>query len=90
MSNDADRGFGPGFEKDVAAILAAAERGILYMREVRENLAKAGMIIYDHVDMPDVDPPSPRIEDDGIDDEMQLIGATDADATALDEEADVE
>lgn len=86
MSSDVDRGFGPGFEKDVAAILAAAERGILYMREVRENLAKAGMIIYDHVDLPSVEPPSPT--DDGLD-EMQLIGAV-ADATAMDEEAENE
>lgn len=89
MSNDADRGFGPGFEKDVAAILAAAERGILYMREVRENLAKAGMIIYDHVDMPDVEPPKPSDAD--IDDELQLIGVeTMTDDTAIDEEADDE
>lgn len=89
MSNDADRGFGPGFEKDVAAILAAAERGILYMREVRENLAKAGMIIYDHVDMPDVEPPKPSDAD--IDDELQLMGVeTTTDDTAIDEEADDE
>jgi hypothetical protein len=89
VSSDSDRGFGPGFEKDVAAILAAAERGILYMREVRENLAKAGMIIYDHVDLPDVEPPKPSAEE--IDDELQLIGVTsDADDTALDEEADNE
>lgn len=89
MSNDIDRGFGPGFEKDVAAILAAAERGILYMREVRENLAKAGMIIYDHVDMPTVEPPSPNNGDEMYD-EMQLIGAEMPGMTALDEEADDE
>ena len=88
MSTENDRGFGPGFEKDVAAILAAAERGILYMREVRENLAKAGMIIYDHVDLPSVEPPVPASEYDEID-ELQLVGAT-ADVTALDEEADDE
>lgn len=82
MSENMDRGFGPGFEKDVAAILAAAERGILYMREVRENLAKAGMIIYDHVDLPEVDPPVPSDEID----EMQLIGA-DMPTEAEDEEA---
>lgn len=87
MSNENDRGFGPGFEKDVAAILAAAERGILYMREVRENLAKAGMIIYDHVDLPNVEPPRPS-EDDEVFDELQLVGA--ADLTATDEEADNE
>lgn len=87
MSESMDRGFGPGFEKDVAAILAAAERGILYMREVRENLAKAGMIIYDHVDLPDVDPPSPKDDQSYVDD-MQLIGAElSDDDTATDEEA---
>lgn len=58
MSSD-ERGFGPGFEKDVAAILATADRGLMYPREVRENLAKAGMIIYEHVEMPTVEPPSP-------------------------------
>ncbi|NCX05800.1 MAG: hypothetical protein EBW68_08495 [Actinobacteria bacterium] len=70
MSSDVERGFGPGFEKDVAAILATADRGLMYPREVRENLAKAGMIIYEHVDMPVVDPPS--LPND-VDDEMQLI-----------------
>ena len=85
MSSDADRGFGPGFEKDVAAVLAAAERGILYMREVRENLAKAGMIIYDHVDLPDVEPPSPRYDEER-EDELQMIGAIGVDE-AGDEEA---
>lgn len=88
MSNENDRGFGPGFEKDVAAILAAAERGILYMREVRENLAKAGMIIYDHVDLPSVEPPVPADENDEID-ELQLVGMN-VNEMATDEEADNE
>ncbi len=83
MSSETDRGFGPGFEKDVAAILATADRGLLYPREVRENLARAGMIIYDHVDMPKVDPPV--VDDDGPGiDEIQLIGHDDL----ADEEAD--
>lgn len=83
MSSETDRGFGPGFEKDVAAILATADRGLLYPREVRENLARAGMIIYDHVDMPKVDPPV--VDDDGLGiDEIQLIGHDDL----ADEEAD--
>lgn len=64
-----ERGFGPGFEKDVAAILATADRGLLYAREVRENLARAGMIIYDSVEMPELEPPP---YNDGID-ELQLI-----------------
>lgn len=60
--SDSERGFGPGFEKDVAAILATADRGLLYAREVRENLARAGMIIYDSVEMPDVEPPQYKNE----------------------------
>lgn len=68
--SDSERGFGPGFEKDVAAILATADRGLLYAREVRENLAKAGMLIYDSVEMPEYDPPSPESVDP-----IQLIGA---------------
>ena len=83
MSSETDRGFGPGFEKDVAATLATADRGLLYPREVRENLARAGMIIYDQVDMPKVDPPV--VDDDGLGiDEIQLIGHDDL----ADEEAD--
>ncbi len=68
--SESERGFGPGFEKDVAAILATADRGLLYAREVRENLAKAGMLIYDSVEMPEYDPPSPESVDP-----IQLIGA---------------
>jgi len=68
--SEQERGFGPGFEKDVAAILATADRGLLYAREVRENLAKAGMLIYDEVEMPEYDPPSPEVVDP-----IQLIGA---------------
>lgn len=86
MSSDAERGFGPGFEKDVAAILATADRGLMYPREVRENLAKAGMIIYDQVEMPSVEPPSPT---DEVEDEMQLIGGFD-DENNNGEEADGE
>lgn len=86
MSSDTDRGFGPGFEKDVAAILATADRGLLYPREVRENLARAGMIIYDSVDMPKVEPPVVGDDELGID-EIQLIGHEDP---ADEEEADDE
>jgi hypothetical protein len=86
VSSDAERGFGPGFEKDVAAILATADRGLMYPREVRENLAKAGMIIYDQVEMPSVEPPSPT---DEVEDEMQLIGGFD-DENNNGEEADGE
>lgn len=87
MSTETERGFGPGFEKDVAAILATADRGLMYPREVRENLAKAGMIIYDQVEMPSVEPPSVKADDDF--DEMQLIGAL-ADEMTDGEEADNE
>lgn len=75
MSSDVERGFGPGFEKDVAAILATADRGLMYPREVRENLAKAGMIIYDQVEMPEVEMPvvSPPTPFGEIEDDMQLI-----------------
>jgi hypothetical protein len=86
VSSEAERGFGPGFEKDVAAILATADRGLMYPREVRENLAKAGMIIYDQVEMPSVEPPSPT---DEVEDEMQLIGGFD-DENNNGEEADGE
>jgi hypothetical protein len=86
VSSEAERGFGPGFEKDVAAILATADRGLMYPREVRENLAKAGMIIYDQVEMPSVEPPSPT---DEVEDEMQFIGGFD-DENNNGEEADGE
>lgn len=79
-----ERGFGPGFEKDVAAILATADRGLLYAREVRENLARAGMIIYDSVELPDLDPPP--YNSDGID-ELQLINNNES---ADEEDADDE
>lgn len=86
MSSETDRGFGPGFEKDVAAILATADRGLLYPREVRENLARAGMIIYDHVDMPKVEPPTlEEREELGID-EIQLIGHDPAEEEEADDE----
>lgn|GEM_PF-4659856 len=86
MSSGTERGFGPGFEKDVKAILDVAERGILYMREVRENLAKAGMIISEEVDLPLVNPPV-FISDEEPEDELQLIGNAFADELAEDEEA---
>lgn len=60
MSTELDiapSGFGQGFSKEVEAILEVADRGLLYAREVRENLAKAGMIIYEEVPLPDVEPP---------------------------------
>jgi hypothetical protein len=71
--SEQERGFGPGFEKDVAAILATADRGLLYAREVRENLAKAGMLIYDEIEMPEYEPPAPE----GVD-PIQLIGSQEA------------
>ena len=60
MSTDIDviSGFGNGFSKEVEAILNVADRGLLYPREIRENLAKTGMIIYEEVALPDVDPPA--------------------------------
>lgn len=58
MSTDIQpSGFGQGFSKEVDAILAVADRGLLYAREIRENLAKTGMIIYEEVPLPDVEPP---------------------------------
>jgi hypothetical protein len=60
QSTDIDviSGFGNGFSKEVEAILNVADRGLLYPREIRENLAKTGMIIYEEVALPDVDPPA--------------------------------
>jgi hypothetical protein len=55
-------GFGQGFSKEVEAILEVADRGLLYAQEVRENLQKAGMIIYEKVDLPEVD--VPQVEQD--------------------------
>lgn len=84
--SEQERGFGPGFEKDVAAILATADRGLLYAREVRENLAKAGMLIYDSVEMPEIE--LPETEEVEMPDPMQLIGH---DATITDDtEEDVD
>lgn len=54
-------GFGQGFSKEVEAILGVADRGLLYAQEIRENLQKAGMVIYDKIDLPDIEPP--RIDD---------------------------
>ena len=51
-------GFGQGFSKEVEAILEVADRGLLYPREIRENLQKAGFIIYEDIQMPDVVPPT--------------------------------
>ena len=80
--SEQERGFGPGFEKDVAA---TADRGLLYAREVRENLAKAGMLIYDSVEMPEIE--LPQSEDVEMSDPMQLIGHDD---TNDDTEEDVD
>jgi hypothetical protein len=60
-------GFGNGFSKEVEAILEVADRGLLYAQEVRENLQKAGMIIYEKIDLPEVDIPQME-EEDGNDD----------------------
>lgn len=57
-------GFGNGFSKEVEAILDVADRGLLYAQEVRENLQKAGMIIYEKIDLPEVD--IPQVEDDFV------------------------
>lgn len=51
-------GFGSGFSKEVTAILEVADRGLLYPQEIRENLQKAGFIIYDRIEMPDVPVPT--------------------------------
>lgn len=62
MSTDIQpSGFGQGFSKEVEAILEVADRGLLYAREIRENLAKCGMIIYEEVQLPDV--PVPQVDD---------------------------
>jgi len=70
LSDIAPSGFGTGFSREIEAILQVSDRGMLYAQEVRENLAKAGMIIYEKVDMPDVDPPILADEYDEYDDEV--------------------
>lgn len=57
-------GFGQGFSKEVEAILAVADRGLLYAQEIRENLQKAGMVIYEKIDLPDIEPPRIDVQDD--------------------------
>jgi len=57
MAEIQQSGFGNGFSKEVEAILEVSDRGLLYPREVRENLARAGMIIYEEVPLPDIPPP---------------------------------
>ena len=52
----------PGLRSPRSAVARIADRGLLYAREVRENLARAGMIIYDSVEMPDVEPPQYKNE----------------------------
>jgi len=63
-------GFGQGFSKEVEAILEVADRGLLYPREIRENLQKAGFIIYEDIQMPDVVPPT---VDDLTEEEVALM-----------------
>ena len=46
------------------AILEVADRGLLYAQEVRENLQKAGMIIYEKIDLPEVDVPQVEYVDE--------------------------
>jgi hypothetical protein len=60
----APSGFGQGFSKEVEAILEVADRGLLYAQEVRENLQKAGMIIYEKIDLPEVDVPQVEYVDE--------------------------
>lgn len=59
-------GFGQGFSKEVEAILEVADRGLLYPREIRENLQKAGFIIYEDIQMPDVPPPAVQMTDEEV------------------------
>lgn len=59
-------GFGQGFSKEVEAILDVADRGLLYPREIRENLQKAGFIIYEDIQMPDVPPPAVEMTEEEV------------------------
>ena len=52
MSTERRSGFGPGFSKEVDAIVSAAELGHLYPDEVRENLRLAGMVLRRRAEMP--------------------------------------
>lgn len=60
------QGYGPGFHREVEALLAIWDRGGFHPVEFRANLAKAGVILVDKIETPDIEPPEPTmfIEDD--------------------------
>ncbi len=67
MSTNARRsGFGPGFAKDVEAILTAAQIAGLYQDEVRNNLRIAGMELRGESPMPTFDEPYEIGPDDEV------------------------
>lgn len=74
----APSGFGQGFSKEVEAILEVADRGLLYAQEVRENLQKAGMIIYEKIDLPEVD--LPPVDDEYPEEDDTFTDDTDEEA----------
>lgn len=59
--SDRRSGFGPGFSKDVEAVLTALQLGVIYPSEARGNLRIAGMDLHNTAEMPDFDP---EIEED--------------------------
>jgi hypothetical protein len=65
-----NRGFGPGFSKDVEAILAClyAQPPLITENEARMNLHKAGMILFDDkLPLPESFTP-PEINEDDLED----------------------
>lgn len=78
MSKDQRRsGFGPGFSRDMEAILAARQLGLIYDDEARENMRIAGLVLERVAQMPEFTyDPEPEYEagpdeliDEGDDDE---------------------
>ena len=69
-----DAGFGQGFHREVEAILAIWDRGGFHPVEFRANLAKAGVILVDKIDTPDIDPPEPTrfTEEEEYDDTREV------------------
>ena len=65
MSTNARRsGFGAGFSKDVEAVIATSDRGLLYPDEVRANLRIAGMVMREESQMPQFAPEVYEPEDE--------------------------
>jgi hypothetical protein len=56
-------GFGQGFHREIEAILSIWDRGGFFLDEFRLNLKKAGVILVDEREVPDIQPPQVRYDD---------------------------